>query len=135
MDHPVASVSEPPDADGEALHVAQKALESGAVVSIYAAAEVCLKTWVPPSFEAFNRLRLHLLLLEHHLEEPITVYGRVATERARAWYCGLISQAPPGPVDTANAEKGGGQDENRGQAGPNGGRRTIPILRLPFRFG
>jgi hypothetical protein len=64
-----------------------------------------------------------------------TVHGRVATERARAWYRGLISQAPPGPVDTANAEKGGGQDENRGQAGPNGGRRTIPVLRLPFRFG
>ena len=31
MDHPVAPVSEPPDADGGALHVAQKALEAWTV--------------------------------------------------------------------------------------------------------
>jgi hypothetical protein len=67
-----------------------------------------------------------------------TVHGRVATERARAWYGGLLSQTPPGPAGTADAQKSKGQGENQGQAGqagPNGGRRTIPVLRLPFRFG
>jgi hypothetical protein len=69
-----------------------------------------------------------------------TVHGRVATERAREWYGNLVSRAPRGP-DTQKS-KGQGenqrQDADQGQvcqAGPNGGRRTIPVLRLPFRFG
>jgi hypothetical protein len=57
-----------------------------------------------------------------------TVHGRVATERAREWYRGLLSQAPPERSADGNAG-------HAGQAGPNGGRRTIPVLRLPFRFG
>jgi Holliday junction DNA helicase RuvB subunit len=68
-----------------------------------------------------------------------TVHGRVATERARAWYGGLLSQAPPGPTAVADegpdVQKSKGQGENQSQSGPNGGRRSIPILRLPFRFG
>jgi hypothetical protein len=71
-----------------------------------------------------------------------TVHGRMATERARAWYRGLLSQAPRGLTAVADegpdAQKSKGQGENQGhagQAGPNGGRRTIPVLRLPFRFG
>jgi predicted ArsR family transcriptional regulator len=77
-----------------------------------------------------------------------TVHGRVATGRAREWYGKLASKAPQGPDAVADegpdAQKSKAQDENQRQdadqgqvcqAGPNGGRRTIPVLRLPFRFG
>jgi Holliday junction DNA helicase RuvB len=54
-----------------------------------------------------------------------TVRGRVATERAREQYGQSVSKTAGGPST----------DGKEGQTGPNGGRRTIPILRLPFRFG
>jgi hypothetical protein len=62
-----------------------------------------------------------------------TVRGRVATQRAQAWYGRPKSKKPRGP--SGNEDGGEGQDGGKGQAGPNGGRRSIPILRLPFRFG
>ena len=68
-----------------------------------------------------------------------TVHGRVATERARAWYRRPESKKSAGPAAVADEGttegKGEGQSGSQGQSGPNGGRRSIPIVRLPFRFG
>jgi len=72
-----------------------------------------------------------------------TMHGRVATERARAWYGPPLSKKLPGPAaeggEGEREEKGEqkleGQSEKKGQAGQGGGRRSIPILRLPLRFG
>src|SRR3990172_9445069 len=71
VDQAVRAVSQPSEAHGWSFHVRQKPLQPGAVVSVYAAAEVCLKTRMFPGFEALHRFRTHLLLLEHHLEEPL----------------------------------------------------------------
>ena len=90
-----------------------------------------------------------------------TVHGRIATDKARAWYGASRSKAPPGAGGQGNEDEDEGPSGSEGQAGPagpagpggaggpcgsggpgsnagpvpNGGRRSIPILRLPFRFG
>jgi hypothetical protein len=90
-----------------------------------------------------------------------TAHGRIATERAWAWYGTSRSKAPPGAHGQGNEDEDEGHSGSEGEAGPagpagpggaggpcgsggpgpntgpvpNGGRRSIPILRLPFRFG
>ena len=72
VDEAVVAVVQPAEADGGALHVREQALDPGSVVGVQLSVGACGEAGVLPSQEALHGLGEDLLLLEHHLEEPLS---------------------------------------------------------------